>query len=138
MTLALAPLVRSARLLALLASIDDNVLPAKALLYSGVRPAAGAAPAGILQATVTLQKPCGVVVDQTLVVSTPAEGQRIDGLDISWVRIVNGAGQWRLDGTAGLIPPEGEEPDPEADFLFERLDGNLGAFVRLSGGGFTE
>jgi len=131
MTLALAPTTRTARLQALLASIDDNASPAKMLCYSAARPAPGDAPVGVLQAAVTLQKPCGVVVGQTLVFNVPAEGQRIDDLDITWVRIVNGANAWRIDGDAGLV-------GSGADFEFEDTGGNIGAFIRLTSGGISE
>lgn len=134
----LAPTTRTARLQALLASIDDHASPAKMLLYSGARPAAGGTPVGVLQATVTLQKPCGVVVGQTLVFNVPAEGQRLDDLDIAWVRITNGANAWRVDGNAGLLSPEGGDPDPEDDLLFDDTGGNIGAFIRLTAGGISE
>lgn len=131
MTLALAPSTRTARLQALLASIDDHASPAKMLCYSSTRPAAGDTPVGVLQATVTLQKPCGVVTDQTLLFNVPAEGQRLDDLDISWVRIVNGANAWRVDGDAGLV-------GSGADFEFDDTGGNIGAFIRLTAGGISE
>lgn len=128
----LSPTARNLRLLALLQAIDSQDTPARIKVYSGDKPAPGGDPTGALLTTIPLTKPCAIVLETTFSWLVPAEGQRIDDLQISWVRVEDGSGAWVIDGTAGLIG------DPNVDFQFDQLNGNIGAFIRLTGGGFTE
>lgn len=132
MTIALSDTAKNRRLLGLLEAIDLATNPATMELWSGTRPAAGGTPTGSLQATITLGAVSATVTGTAFSWVVPKEGQRVDDLDITWVRIKDGDGNWVVDGTAGLIG------DPDADFHFDQISGNIGAFVRLSGGGFTE
>lgn len=123
---------RNLRLVALVQAIDIDSSPAKMKVYSGAKPTPGGAPSGTLLATITLAKPSAIVIDDSFQWIVPKEGQRVDDLQIAWVRIEDGAGNWVVDGSAGLIG------NTDVDFQFDQLDGNIGAFIRLSGGGFTE
>lgn len=108
--------------------IDGDVLHGKVLCYSGTPPfIPGDLTAEPLQVAIELGKPCGTITGTALNLAVPAEGQRIDGQTIAWVRIINGAGVWVGDFDVGLT---GSLSAIELD----RLDGYPGAFVRLTAG----
>lgn len=98
--------VISDRLQALTRALDsDPVMPGRLLVYSGTRPAQGAAPGAgsYLLATLSFVRPSLDNVLQAVLTlrNPPTTLVQVSGL-ATWARMVNGAGQFVADMGAGI------------------------------------
>jgi hypothetical protein len=98
--------VISDRLQALTRALDsDPVMPGRLLVYSGTRPARGAAPdaGSFLLATLSFVRPSLDNVLQAVLTlrNPPTTLVQVSGL-ATWARMVNGAGQFVADMDAGI------------------------------------
>jgi hypothetical protein len=133
MELNLSLATRNARLQALVDQLDSGSGAGKFLLYTGPKPAAGAAiTTEILLGTCVLSDPAGVVDAGELTflpisddVSADADG------DIAWVRGVNSDNVWVLDMDAG---------DEASDALvkFNTVVARTGGVIQLLSGVLIE
>lgn len=127
MTIALAESVRNARLQAIANAIDAASTPGKIKLYTGTRPAAGAATGEALQCTIVLAKPCASVAGAVLTFDAGSEGQRVAEDAITWARFTDGDDAFIMDATVSL-------PGGGGDITVSNVNGFIGAFVRLNSG----
>lgn len=125
--------LRQQRLQDIIDRIDVTEASGSFLLYAGTKPAPGGTPTGDLQTEIILALPCAVVAedDSILTFVTPREGVRIDTQTITWGRIVDGDGNYVIDGTVTNEAGSG-------DFKIDNVDGLLGAVIRFDGGTFGE
>lgn len=106
MTLGMNTTLRSARVTAVLTDLDKNASAGFIEIYSGTRPATGAAiGAAVLLATCTLSKPCGTVTSGVLNFSAISNGTGTAGAgagtSATWCRFKDGAGVFVQDGSVG-------------------------------------
>lgn len=122
--IALSEAVRSARLQQIIDALDAGSAAGKMKFYSGTRPSAGGAPTGVLQATITLAKPCGEVEAAILTFVTGVEGQRVAEDEIAWVRLTDSDDTFVADLSVSGVGGTG-------DVIITNVNGYIGAFVRL-------
>jgi hypothetical protein len=91
----------NARLLGTLGFMDAGALPARVLVYSGVRPATGQAGEGGLLVEIPLKKPCGSVTQEALRLDLPDPALVTETGVPTWARILNGNGVLVLDCDVG-------------------------------------
>ncbi len=101
-----------------LAALAQRLAGGAVVCYPAPRPSAGGMPAGPSIARIPFSHDVGTVVDGTLAITAPIEGQVEQSGDIAWCRIESAAGVWRFDLDA-------------ADLNFDRTAVLAGAFVRL-------
>ncbi|MBB4845035.1 hypothetical protein HNP55_003581 [Paucibacter oligotrophus] len=119
---------KSARLAATLAAIDGGGSPGEFWLYSGQWPATpGDVTVEALQVVIVLPNPSGTVSGSTLTLEPNVQGARIGGGQITWGRLVNGAGLVLLDFIAG---PGG--------LVLDSYVGAPGSLVRIKSAVFSE
>lgn len=84
----------NARLQLIVAAVDGAALPGEIWLYSGVQPPSrGSASTEPVQCVIPLPRPCATVAAGLLTLPANLEGERVGGLEITWGRFVDGAGQ---------------------------------------------
>jgi hypothetical protein len=124
---------RNARLQALVDQLDSGSGAGKFLLYTGPKPAAGAAiTTETLLGTCVLSDPAGTVDEAQLSFSPISDDISADADgDIAWVRGVNSEGTWVLDMDAG---------DEESDALvkFNTVVARTGGVIQFLSGVLTE
>jgi hypothetical protein len=86
----------AARLDATRAFVDQGTGDAQLQVYSGTRPALGGS-AGMLLATISLPKPCGVVSGGVLVLTASTSQLVAASGTAAWGRVLNGGGDLVLD-----------------------------------------
>lgn len=107
MTLGMSATLRSNRSTQILNALDANASAGFVEIYSGTRPATGAAIGGaVLLATCTLSKPSGTVTSGVLNFSaisngTGTAGAGAGGTNATWCRFKDGASTFVADGSVG-------------------------------------
>lgn len=98
-----APVVRRARLEALMQALDGATTPGRVRIYAGIRPPPGASPAAdnSLLVEILLARPCAHIDDTTLTLSSIPETMVVRSGDPSWARLVDGDGHYVADIDAG-------------------------------------
>lgn len=123
---------RSARAQAVVDRLDKAATPGRLELYTTTMPAPGGAPGGAAIATITLQKPCGVVSNGVITFAVSQPAQINPGGTVLWARGVDGDGNWELDGTVAVTGT------PGAAFTLDDVLLYAGAFVFLFNATLTE
>lgn len=125
--------VISDRLQALTRQLDaDPSSPGRMLVYDSPRPASGQMPnpAPTLLAQLIFPRPSlDSVTGTQLTLRTPAPALVLVTGVATWVRLVNGAGQYVADMDVGI------DGDPTADVLIRNADGTPATSTQLYAGG---
>lgn len=100
--------LNEARLAGTLSFLDAGTANAKLRIYSGVRPAFGAAGAGLLLVEVVLAKPSGTISAGVLTLSASPSAVILNTGTAAWARVVNGDGQTAWDCDVSLNPGSAE------------------------------
>jgi hypothetical protein len=135
MTLGFSTTLRNNRATQTLNAIDANASAGQILIYSGTRPATGAAiTAQLLLATLTLSKPSGTVSGGVLTLAAITSGTgsaaaTASGTDATWARIVDGGGTFVADASVGTSG---------ADINLSAVHIVTGATVSVTSGTITE
>ena len=93
--------LRNRRLQAIVDELDKGRGAASLKLYGGKRPRNGG-PAGQLLADIGLSKPCGKVVNGTLVLARFDQAVGLEMGHATWARFESGAGEQVMDGSVGI------------------------------------
>lgn len=135
MTLGMSTTLRNNRATQNLNAIDANASAGQILLYSGSRPATGAAiTSQLLLAQFTLPKPSGTVSGGVLTFNaisntTGTAAATASGTDTTWARILDGGGNFVMDASVGTSG---------ADINLNAIHIVTGATVSISSGTITE
>lgn len=132
MSLAFSGAVRTARAQATVNQFDKASTPGRLELYATTQPAAGGAAGGSPIATITLQKPCGVVVAGVIQFAITQPAQVNPSGTVLWARGVDGDGNWVCDGNVAVTGT------PGAAFTLPDTALYAGAFVFLFNATLTE
>jgi hypothetical protein len=132
-----SPALKTGRAQAILDALDADTNPATLKIYTGdsvngEQPAAGAAiTTETLLATYTLDQPAGTVSGDTFSLTLPDPVTVVaDGVAV-WGRLADGAGDWVIDGNAGLT-------NSGAFFTFDDLQVYAGGALSLTTGSIQE
>lgn len=128
MTLTISPRQKLAVSAARRDDIDAAPSPGKLLCYPDPQPAAGDAPSGALIASFVLTDPCGTVDAAGLHITTAAPAQVSASGIIRWGRIVDGDGNWCIDGKIRLAT---DADVATADYVIDTAGALVGGFVVL-------
>jgi hypothetical protein len=111
----------NARLVATAQFADSGPLASKIFLYSTVRGALGSDPGAPALVTITLNKPCGTIISNALVLQQAAAGGDLIAVQGSalWARWVNGS---------GAIVGEGDVSDAAGTGVF-KVSGTTGTLL---------
>lgn len=92
-----------------LAYLDQGSGNARIRVYSGSRPTPGGTPSGTLLFEIGLTKPAGVVASNALTLSAAAtETLGLATGTAAWGRVINGNGDWCIDGSVSEAGGGGE------------------------------
>lgn len=132
----LTPDTNAALMAALIARLDAG---AYCQAFGGVRPATGAVASSVAICTITLASPCGTVDPVTgAMVLTATDNLGTNGLILNaaaptWVRFCKANDDVVMDLSARLA----SAADAGEEVVLAATTLNVGAFMRLAGGGFT-
>lgn len=135
MTLGFSTTLRNNRATQIVNALDANASPGQGLIYSGTRPATGAAiTSQLLLATVTLSKPSGtvsggVITFAAITSGTGSAAATASGTDATWVRFLDGGGTFVTDGSVGTSG---------ADLNLNAIHIVTGATVSVTSGSIVE
>jgi hypothetical protein len=94
----LSPILKTARLQAVIAALDAGPGPAQLRLYTGPAPDGGAAvTTQTLLATLVLQKPAGNIAGDVLTLAPIADVLAVGAGAVAWARLVDSTGAWCAD-----------------------------------------
>lgn len=99
--------LRNNRATQVINALDANASPGQILIYSGTRPATGAAiTSQLLLATLTLSKPSGTVSGGVITFNAVTSGTGTaaatgTGTDATWARLQDGGGTFVMDTSVG-------------------------------------
>jgi hypothetical protein len=100
--------LNEARLTATRDYIDAGASHGKLRLYTTPRPAAGAAiTTQVLIAEIDLDEPCGTVASNSLELTAALPAIVANSGDVTWGRIVDGSGNYAIDGDASDMAGSG-------------------------------
>lgn len=102
MTVRIANTVRNSRVDVINAAINADAAAGRLKIYSGVKPAKGGVPAGVLLADITLADPAGSSAGGVLTFTVPVEDLSANATGTaSFFYLEDGAGVFVLDGDCG-------------------------------------
>lgn len=129
MTTTIADFIRLNRLADLTDEFDGGTLE----FWSGTRPASGATPAGVLQATATLPTPAGTTNHTTFLFTfgTIGDALRVAANTITWARYKTNGGTFVMDVSVGIL---GAPSTPPEEILMGSTSGSIGAFLHFVNG----
>jgi hypothetical protein len=132
-----SPALKTGRAQAILDALDADTNPATLKIYTGdsvngLQPAAGAAiTTETLLATYTLDHPAGTVSGDTFSLTLPDAATVVaEGIAV-WGRLADGAGNWVIDGNAGI-------ENSGAFFIFDELQVYVGGSLNFTAGSIQE
>lgn len=133
MTIGLSTDLRNSRLETIAAALDAAATPGKILLYSGTRPATGAAiTSQTLCGTITLSDPSATASAGILTFGTFTDDTNADATaTIAWARALDGDNNFVLDMGCGLSG-SGQE------LIFNTLNVQAGGLIQILSGSLTE
>jgi len=134
MSWGLSDALRNARITLVKTAIDAGSLAGLLRLYSGTKPAVGAAiTTQVLQCTIAFADPCGTVSGPTLTFDAAGsvDGTRVDDKAITWARVVDSDGNFVADAVVSISGGGG-------DIIINSTTGSIGAFIELVSGSLTE
>lgn len=134
MTWGLSDSLRNARITLVKDAIDAGASTGLLRLYSGAKPAVGAAiTTQVLQCTLAFADPCGTVSGPTLTFDTSGTvtGTRVDDKAITWARIVDSDDNFVADAVVSM-------PGGGGDVIVNSTTGAIGALIEFVSGSLTE
>jgi len=125
--------VRNARATVLITALDAAATAGEIRIYSGTKPAAGAALAGnTLLGTLALSDPSGVVANGVITFATVSDDTSADADGtITWARFVDGDGNFVADCDCGVA-------GSNAALIFNAVTVTTGGVIRITSGTGTE
>ncbi|NDP57995.1 MAG: hypothetical protein GZ090_01370 [Oxalobacteraceae bacterium] len=127
MTFSISQALNDARLTGTLSYLDTGVDQAKIQLFDTVRPANGAAAGAEPLVELLLDKPCGAVDAGVLTLTPGAEAMILTTGLALWARVLNGNGEFAIDGDISDTGGTG-------DFTFPTPQLYAGGITRLVSG----
>lgn len=124
--------IRTGAMQGLATRIDAAGAGASLAIYATTKPAAGAAPGAAPLVDVPLAVPCGTVSAGVLTLADTAFAQILNGGDVVWARLFDGADAWLGDFTVGTAAMHTSDP-ATAEVIIEATHLYTGAFLALIG-----